>query len=120
MSLGPSVKDQKKLDDMVNVARAQIDRPVGHILSSSGFQEANYNKSPALTMTTTAASDLNGHAPSASQQTAGKYYQQAQPRNHSKTMDKNHKLLQDFKKKVEQTHENLLRSSHNFGDLVSS
>ena len=35
-------------------------------------------------------------------------------------MDKNHKLLQDFKKKVEQTHENLLKSSHNFGDVDSS
>lgn len=67
-------------------------------------------------MTTTAASDLNAHAPSASR--TGKY-QQAQPRNHSRTMDKNHKLLQDFKKKVEQTHENLLRSSNNF-DLDSS
>jgi len=62
LSLGPSAQDQKKLDEMMEVARAEIDRPVSLILQNSGFQEANnYNRS--LTMTTTAASELNGGPP---------------------------------------------------------
>lgn len=96
LSLGPSPEDQKKLDDMMHHARAQIDRPVSKILSASAFRDAGNTKS-SLTMTTTAASDLH-----------------QQPRNQSRTLDKNHKLLQDFKKKVEQTQEHLLKSSSNF------
>lgn len=92
VSLGPNQDDQSKLNDMMEMAKAQIERPMDKILSrSTSLYENNLNKSSVQTFTTAAASELNNQG------------------RQSKTLDKNHKLLQDFKKKIELTQEHMYR-----------